>query len=49
LFETEHKIAGLRGPSTYPSDVVITEVLLINCRSEEGYISRFVQQITDVF
>jgi hypothetical protein len=45
----KHKVAGLEGPSAYPSIVVIAEVLLINCRSDEGYISRFVQQITGIF
>jgi hypothetical protein len=45
----KHKVAGLKGPSAYPSTVVIAEVLLINCRSDEGNISRFVQQITGVF
>jgi hypothetical protein len=29
--------------------MVIAEVLLINYRSDEGYISRFVQQVTGVF
>jgi hypothetical protein len=49
LFETKHKVAGLEGPSVYPSAVVIAEVLLINCGSDEGYVSRFVQQVTGVF
>jgi hypothetical protein len=49
LFETKHKVAGLEGPSAYPSAVVIAEVLLINCRSDEGYVLRFVQQIAGVF
>jgi hypothetical protein len=49
LLEAKHKIAGLEGPSAYPSAVVIAEVLLINCGSDEGYISRFVQQVTGVF
>jgi hypothetical protein len=49
LFETKHKVAGLEGPSAYPSAVVIAEVLLINYGSDEGYVSRFVQQVTGVF
>jgi hypothetical protein len=49
LFEPKHKIARLEGPSTYPSDVVIAEVLLINCGSDEGYVSRFIQQVTSIF
>jgi hypothetical protein len=49
LLETKHKVARLEGPSAYPSAVVIAEVLLINCRSDEGYISCFVQQVTGVF
>jgi hypothetical protein len=49
LFETKHKVAGFEGPSVYPSVVVIAEVLLINCGTDEGYVSRFVQQITGVF
>jgi hypothetical protein len=49
LFETKHKVAGLKGPSAYPSAVIIAEVLLINCRSDEGYVSRFVQQIAGIF
>jgi hypothetical protein len=49
LFETKHKVAGLEGPSVYPSAVVIAEVLLINCRSDKGYVSCFVQQVAGVF
>jgi hypothetical protein len=49
LFETKDKVAGLEGPSAYPSAVVIVEVLLINCGSDEGYISRFVQQVAGIF
>jgi hypothetical protein len=49
LFETKHKIAGLEGSSAYPSAVVIAEALLINCRSDEGYVSHFIQQIVGVF
>jgi hypothetical protein len=49
LLETQHKVARLEGPSAYPSAVVIAEVLLINCRSDEGYVSCFVQQVTGVF
>jgi hypothetical protein len=49
LFETKHKVVGLEGPSVYPSAVVITEVLLVNCRSDECYVSRFVQQVTGIF
>jgi hypothetical protein len=45
----KHKVARLEGPSAYPSAVVIAEFLLIYCRSDEGYVSRFVQQITGVF
>jgi hypothetical protein len=29
--------------------MVIAEVLLINCRSNEGYVSRLVQQIAGIF
>jgi hypothetical protein len=29
--------------------VVVVEVLLINCGSDEGYVSRFVQQVASVF
>jgi hypothetical protein len=29
--------------------MVIAEVLLINCGSDEGYISRFIQQVAGVF
>jgi hypothetical protein len=49
LFETKHKVAGLKGLSAYPSVAVIAEALLINCRPDEGYVSRFVQQIAGVF
>jgi hypothetical protein len=49
LFEPKHKVAGLEGPSAYPSAVVIAEVLLINCGSDEGYVSCFVQQVADIF
>jgi hypothetical protein len=49
LFETKHKVAGFEGPSAYPSAVVIAEVLLIHCGSDEGYVSRFVQQVAGVF
>jgi hypothetical protein len=49
LFEPKHKIAGIEGPSAYPSAVVVAEVLLINCGSDEGYVSHFVQQVTSVF
>jgi hypothetical protein len=49
LLEKKHKVAGLEGPSVYPSAVVIAEVLLINCRLDEGYISCFVQQVAGVF
>jgi hypothetical protein len=49
LFETKHKVAGLEGPSAYPSGVVIAEILLINCGSDEGYVACFVQQVTGVF
>jgi hypothetical protein len=49
LLETKHKVAGLEGPSAYPSAVVIAEILLINCRSDEGYVSCFVQQVAGVF
>jgi hypothetical protein len=49
LLETKHKVARLEGPSAYPSDVVIAEVLLINYRSDEGYVSCFVQQVVGVF
>jgi hypothetical protein len=49
LLETKHKIVGLEGPSAYPSAVVIAEVLLVNCGSDEGYVSRFVQQVAGVF
>jgi hypothetical protein len=49
LFETKHKVDRLEGSSVYPSAVVIAEALLINCRSNEGYVSRFIQQIAGVF
>jgi hypothetical protein len=49
LFETKHKVAGLEGPFAYPSAVVIAEVLLINCRSDKGYVSCFVQHVMGVF
>jgi hypothetical protein len=52
LFEpasSKDKIVGLEGPSAYPSAVVVTEVLLINYCSDEGYVSRFVQQVTGIF
>jgi hypothetical protein len=49
LFETKHKVARLEGPSAYPSAVVIAEVLLINCQSDEGYVSCFVQQVMGIF
>jgi hypothetical protein len=39
----KHKVAGLEGPSAYPSAVIVAEALLINYRSGEGYVSRFVQ------
>jgi hypothetical protein len=29
--------------------MVIVEVLLINCGSDEGYVSRFVQQVAGIF
>jgi hypothetical protein len=45
----KHKVAGLEGPPVYPSAVVIAQALLINCRSDEGYVSRLVQQIAGVF
>jgi hypothetical protein len=45
----KHKVVGLEGPSAYPSTMVIAEAWLINCRSDEGYISHFVQQIAGVF
>jgi hypothetical protein len=45
----KHKVAGPEGPFAYPSAVVVAEALLINCRSDEGYVSRFVQQISGVF
>jgi hypothetical protein len=45
----KHKVTGFEGPSAYPSAVAIAEVLLINYRSDEGYVSRFVQQIAGVF
>jgi hypothetical protein len=43
------KVAELKGPSAYPSAMVVAEALLINCRSGEGYVSRFVQQIAGIF
>jgi hypothetical protein len=49
LLETKHKIAGLEGPFAYLSAVVIAEVLLVNCGSDEGYVSHFVHQVTGVF
>jgi hypothetical protein len=45
----KHKVAGLEGPSVYPSALVIAEVLLINYGSDKGYVSRFVQQVAGVF
>jgi hypothetical protein len=45
----KHKVAGLEGPSAYPSTVVIAEVLLVNCRPDEGYVSCFIQQVTGFF
>jgi hypothetical protein len=49
LLEIKHKVARLEGPSTYPSAVVIAEVLLINWQSDKGYVSCFVQQVAGVF
>jgi hypothetical protein len=49
LFEPKHKIIGLEGPSMYPFAVVVAEVLLINCGSDKGYVSRFVQQVVGIF
>jgi hypothetical protein len=31
LLEAKYEVAGLEGPSAYPSAVVITEALLVNC------------------
>jgi hypothetical protein len=45
----KHEVAGLEGPSAYPSAVVVGEALLIDCRSGESYISRFIQQIEGIF
>jgi hypothetical protein len=45
LLELEDEVAGLEGPSVYPSAVVITEALLVNCRAYEGDIPGFIQQV----
>jgi hypothetical protein len=31
LLEAKHEVAGLEGPSAYPSAMVIVEALLIDC------------------
>jgi hypothetical protein len=45
----KHEVAGLKGPSAYPSIVVVVEALLIYCRSGKSYVSRFIQQIEGIF
>jgi hypothetical protein len=31
FLETKHEVAGLKGPSTYPSALVVAEALLVDC------------------
>jgi hypothetical protein len=49
LLETKHEVVGLERPSAYPSAVVVAEALLIDRRSGESYVSRFIQQIKGIF
>jgi hypothetical protein len=42
LVEAKHEVAGLEGPSVYPSAVVIAKALLINCRASESDVSSFI-------
>jgi hypothetical protein len=48
LLEAKHEVAGLEGPSAYPSAVVIAEALLIDCQAGESDVSSFIQQILGV-
>jgi hypothetical protein len=45
LLESKDEVARLEGSSAYPSAVVITEALLVNCRAYEGDIPGLVQQV----
>jgi hypothetical protein len=36
LLETKDEVSLLKGPSAYPSAMVIAEALLVNCRAFEG-------------
>jgi hypothetical protein len=49
LLEAKHKVVGLERPSAHPSDVVVVEALLVNCRTSEGDVSSFVQQVEGIF
>jgi hypothetical protein len=48
LLEAKYEVAGLEGPSVYPSAVVIAEALLIDWRAGESNVSSFIQQILGI-
>jgi hypothetical protein len=48
LFEAKDEVAWLEGPSAYPSDVVISEALLVNYRAGEGDVPSFIQQVLGI-
>jgi hypothetical protein len=45
LLESKDEVARLKGPSAYPSAVVIAEALLVNYRAYEGDIPSLIQQV----
>jgi hypothetical protein len=48
LLEAKYEVAWLKGPSAYPSAVVIAEALLVNCRTGEGDVPSFIQQVLGI-
>jgi hypothetical protein len=42
LLEAKYEVVGLKGPSAYPSAMVIAEALLVNCRAGESDVSSFI-------
>jgi hypothetical protein len=45
LLESKDEVARLKGPSAYPSAVVIEEALLVNYRAYKGNIPSLIQQV----
>jgi hypothetical protein len=48
LLEAKYEVASLKGPSAYPSAVVIVEALLVNYGTSKSDISSFIQQVLGI-